>query len=608
MTDCPVESYADDVLHGTLVAGPHVRAECRRHLNDLKPETQRERGFYWNREASDKILSFFPNVLSLLGDFEGRPFELKRNQQFILGRTFGFERMGGRVRRFRHAYVETSRGSGKTPMAAGIALYMMLFDNVPRAEIYICAATRDQALITFKDALGMVEQSEYLSEMLPPPLGGERLEKMVCPANGAIFKSLAFHPTGRGAIGLRPHGAIIDELHEHSTPGMLNAMTSGFKANKRALCIMLTNSGVDKDSVCYQERMLAIEAAKGDDPRLDNRMAYVCAVDKGDDPLDERTWIKTNPVLNPDGLTDPAKDTGIPGYGYLRERKNTAEKSPAKMSDFLRFNCCEWTESYGSWLGRGLFRDACDLGKELRIEDYKGLACWCGADLALRRCMTAIVLVFLSKHPECKYDVFPMFWMADDVIKDAEKRDHREGLYTLWKEKGYLNAPVGNTIDYQHVARFMASIGRDYEVRGMAYDRRYVETLTMEFAKMADPPSFPMVPHPQAFLAPLPSDPDNKEGTAKLYMPTSIKQTEILLRQKRVRVAPNPILASHVAASVAVPNRLSHKDTSAETSDEIKLGSSSPGEYIDGAVALVQAIGYAEALGEDGGKPSFDFW
>ena len=597
-----VEAYADDVLHGSLVAGPHVRAECRRHLRDLRPETCAEREWRYDRAAADRVLGFFPGVLTLIGEHEGEPFELRRFQRFILGRTYGFIREDGH-RRFRYAYIETSRGSGKTPIAAGIALYSMLFDGPARSETYICAATREQALITFRDALGMVEQSEYLSERIPPPLGGERLERMVCPDNGAIMRSLAFHPTGRGTIGLRPFTAIIDELHEHYTGGMLESMTSGFKLNRDALCWMLTNSGVDKDSVCYHERALAIEASKGVDPRLDNRMAYVCAVDKSDDPLDERTWIKTNPALDPAGRKDRKKDTGIPGYAYLRDRKNTAVKSPARMSAFLRYNCCTWTETYGAWMSAQLWRDAADAGKDLDIAEYAGEPCWGGGDLALRRCTTAMVLVFLSHHPEYSYDVFSFFWMAGDQVGAAEKRDHREGLYTAWVDQGHLRAPAGNTIDYQDVARFLAEMGREYDVRGLAYDRRYAETLTMEFRRMDQPPRFPLIPHPQGFAAPLPSDltdPTDPSSAGmrdapKLYMPLSIKRAEIQLRKKRVRVAGNPVLTSHVLSAVAVPNRRLTKEAAADQAEEIRLDAASPSEHIDGAIAFVQALGYAEA-------------
>ena len=454
----------------------------------------------------------------------------------------------------------------------------------------------------------MVQQSQYLSGRIPPVTGGERMEQIRDPQTPVrSCEPLAFESSGRGYIGLRPYGVILDELHDHPSAGMVDAMISGCVKNRRSIIAAFTNSGVDKQSVCHREREMAIKASRGDDPRLDNRMSYVCAVDKDDDPFDDRCAVKTNPALNPLGRKDPTKDDGIPGYASWREARDIALSSPASASAFLRFHCCVWAESYGSWLGAGVFKQALKAGESLKIEDYKGKRCWLGADFALRRCMAAIVLVFESAHPEHVYDVFAMFWMASGVLREAERRDHREGLYQRWRDEGYLSAPPGDIIDYQDMARYMAEIQRDYDVMGMAYDRRFIEELTMIFPRMEEPPTFAMVPHPQGFANPLPADPEVKDGP-KLNMQSSIKRSELLLRQAKVRVAPNPILSSHVASTVAVPNRRLAKEATPEGAENIRLDSSSSSAYIDGTIAMVQAIGYAEATSAAAGGPLLEFW
>jgi phage terminase large subunit-like protein len=76
----------------------------------------------WNVEASEKAQGFFEDVLKLNGgDFEGKPFELLPWQRFVVGSLFRLERPG-RHRRFRTAYVETAKGSGKSPLAAGVGM------------------------------------------------------------------------------------------------------------------------------------------------------------------------------------------------------------------------------------------------------------------------------------------------------------------------------------------------------------------------------------------------------------------------------------------------------------------------------------------------------
>src|SRR5690606_4999164 len=112
----PATRYARDVVDGRIVAGPHVRAACRRHLEDLKEG--HKRGLVWSPERSEHFFEFCRVVLRLNGgEFEGKPFELHPSQKFITGSLFGWLREDG-SRRFRTAFIEQGKGNGKSPLAA----------------------------------------------------------------------------------------------------------------------------------------------------------------------------------------------------------------------------------------------------------------------------------------------------------------------------------------------------------------------------------------------------------------------------------------------------------------------------------------------------------
>src|SRR5690606_10267631 len=116
----PVTAYAEAVVKGRIVAGPHVRATCPRHPRYI--EARDERGLTWDLEAAEYAIGFFPAVLRLSeGQFEGRPFHLHESQQFVVGSLFGWKRADG-TRRFRRAYIEEGKGNGKSPLAGGIGL------------------------------------------------------------------------------------------------------------------------------------------------------------------------------------------------------------------------------------------------------------------------------------------------------------------------------------------------------------------------------------------------------------------------------------------------------------------------------------------------------
>ena len=68
---------------------------------------------------------------------------------------------------------------------------------------------------------------------------------------------------------------------------------------QQPLLIMITNSGSDRQSICWEEHLHAVRVAAGtrdiDDeatyvgePVDDETFSFVCALDKNDDPLDDR--------------------------------------------------------------------------------------------------------------------------------------------------------------------------------------------------------------------------------------------------------------------------------------------------------------------------------
>lgn len=157
LTDMPalerVSAYAQAVIDGTEIAGPHVRNACQRHFDDLA--TGHERGLWFDDEEADRVFRFFEERLKLSeGQFEGKPFKLHASQAFKLGSLFGWKREDG-SRRFRRAYIEEGKGNGKSPFAGGVGLFGLIADKEAGAQIYAAAAKKEQAGILFQDAVKM---------------------------------------------------------------------------------------------------------------------------------------------------------------------------------------------------------------------------------------------------------------------------------------------------------------------------------------------------------------------------------------------------------------------------------------------------------------------
>lgn len=462
--DCRVKAFADQVLAGAIVAGPDVRNAARRHLFDL--EAGHERGLIWNAEAAQRAIGFFEDVLCLNGgDFEGLPFRLAPWQAFVVGSLFGWYTDDG-YRRFRQAYIETGKGSGKSPLVGGIGLYGLVSDGEQRAEVYAAATKKDQAQILFRDAVSMVNMSPHLMQRLVQSGRDEKVWNLFYPRTNSFFRPIS---SDEGQSGPRPHIALIDELHEHKTPSAVNMMRAGTKFRRRALIVMITNSGSDKTSVCGQYHDLGVRICEGKDQN-DAFFAFICSLDEGDDPFEsEACWAKVNPSLDfiLEGQTD-----GIPGRKYLREQVLEAKGLPAKEAVVRRLNFCEWTQADSPWLSWDIWRQAADRAPMRLLRDRP---CVGGLDLSSTTDLTAFVLVFSPVEHDPHWRCLSYFWIPDDDISGREKRDRVP--YLQWIKEKHLETTPGRAISKLHVLRRLQTICAYFDVRRIAYDRWRVEDL-----------------------------------------------------------------------------------------------------------------------------------
>src|SRR5688572_22536503 len=146
----PVTAYATAVVEGREVASRLVKEACARHLDDLSRAA--EKGLVWKPDRALRAINFFPDVLCLPERTEADetvvaessephapiPFVLQPWQQFIVGSLFGWYTTQG-FRRFREALIEVSKGSGKTPLCAGMLIYMLVADGERGAQCFMAA-------------------------------------------------------------------------------------------------------------------------------------------------------------------------------------------------------------------------------------------------------------------------------------------------------------------------------------------------------------------------------------------------------------------------------------------------------------------------------------
>ena len=462
--DDRVTGYAKAVLAGEIVAGPDVRNACKRHLRDLKSGP--DRGLVFDLARVNRAIGFFEDVLCLNGgDYEGMPFLLAPWQAFVVGSLFGWMTEDG-FRRFRLGYIETGKGSGKSPLVAGIGLYGLASDGERRAEIYAAATKRDQAMVLFRDAVSMVDMSPSLHSRVVQSGRDEKVWNLYYPNTRSFFRPIS---ADEGQSGPRPHICLLDEVHEHKTAATVNMMRAGTKNRRKAMVVMITNSGSDKKTVCGQYHDLGVRIC-ADIERDDSFFAFICSLDEGDDPLtDEACWPKVNPSLDyiAEGQTD-----GIPGRKYLREQVQSARGLPAQESVVRRLNFCEWTQADAPWISWAVWKQA---EERVPMRLLRNRRCVAGLDLASTTDLTAFVLLFWPVPHDPHWRLLPYFWIPDEDLQGREDRD--KVPYAMWVKDGHLETTPGRAISKKHVLMRLVKICAYFDVERIGYDRWRVEDL-----------------------------------------------------------------------------------------------------------------------------------
>jgi phage terminase large subunit-like protein len=453
-----VTAYAQSVVDGVRIAGPHVRMQCARHLVDLKEG--KKRGLVWNVEESNKAQRFYSNVLKLNGgDFEGVPFNLLPWQKFVVGSIFGWYGKDG-YRRFRVAYVETAKGSGKSPLAAGIGMKGLVADSESRAEIYSAATKKDQAMILFRDAVAMVDQSPELSKRLQKSGTGERCWNLAYMAQGAFFRPIS---SDDGQSGPRPHIALIDELHEHKTNTVVEMLRAGTKSRRQALIFMITNAGSGKNGPCWAYHEYGARVAAGDVVD-DSFFTYICGLDEGDDPFaDEACWPKANPSL---------QDADLPGYKYIREQVTEAKGMPSKEALVRRLNFCQWTDAESPWISNEIWKEAY---LDFDVEELRGRRAVAGLDLSSTTDLTGLVFLVEPIEEGEPWKIVPYAWLPDADLQ--RKADTDRVPYVEWKAAGLLDTTPGRAISKRIILQKLSAMCDFFEIIAVAYDRWRIEDL-----------------------------------------------------------------------------------------------------------------------------------
>ncbi len=242
------------------------------------------RGARYDKALGDRAVSFFEMFLKhQKGRWAGQPFRLEPWQaDEIIRPLFGtVDRKTGR-RWYREALIGLPRKNGKSELAAGIALYLLVADGEFGAEVYSVAGDKKQASLVYKTAADMARSSAFRSAVKP------YRSVMEIPETSSLYRALSADADLQH--GLNPHGAIIDEYHIHRNAEQYEAMRSGTGAREQPLIVTISTAGSEKRGPLWD---LYEKGRKGENPRM---FFYWRSVPAGARLEDIDAWKEANPA------------------------------------------------------------------------------------------------------------------------------------------------------------------------------------------------------------------------------------------------------------------------------------------------------------------------
>ena len=493
---------------------------------------------HYDEGAADYAVNFIQCLSHTKGTWAGKPFDLIPWQEQIIRDIFGILKPNG-YRQFNTAYIEIPKKQGKSELAAAVALLLTCGDGEERAEVYGCAADRQQASIVFEVAADMIRMCPALAKRCKILSATKRI--IYIPTN-SFYQVLSAEAYSKHGFNI--HGVVFDELHTQPNRKLFDVMTKGSgDARMQPLYFLITTAGTDTKSICYETHQKAkdILAGRKVDPTF---YPVIYGADEGDDWTDPNVWRKANPSL---GITV--------GLDKVRAACESARQNPTEENSFRQLRLNQWVKQAVRWMPMEKW-DLCS--GEVGDEDLEGRVCYGGLDLSSTTDITAFVLVFPPEGDDDRYIVRPWFWIPEESMDQRVMRDHVP--YDVWERKDFLKTTEGNVVHYGFIESFIEELGEKYNIREIAYDRWGAVQMSQNLEGMG----FTVVPFGQGFK-------DMSPPTKELMK---------LVLEKRVAHGGHPVLRW------MMDNVFIRKDPAGN----IKPDKEKSTEKIDGAVAMIMAL------------------
>lgn len=528
--------YAQDVISGKQVAGKIIRLACQRYLDFMN-----DARYEFRPDKCERVLSFVSKLKHYQGKCAGKPFVLEEWQKWIIYSIFGFYYKDSNERLVKKALITVGRKNGKSMQIAAIALYMLIADGEPAAQVLNIANNTKQAHLLF-------EMQQKLVKCLDPKHKYTKTlrDSIQVPKTSSYSQVLSSDSSGHD--GSSPSTYILDEVHEMKDSKLWDVMISGtgFRVSPLGICISTSGFLLNGFLHTYRDVCIDILEHRKED---DEQFAAIYELDEEDDWKDEHNWVKANPNL---GVTVTKK--------YLEGQIRSAINDSALETSVKTKNFNMWVSSKEIWISDDKIRK---VMSPVNLEDYKDEECFMGVDLSAVSDLTSTTVMF-PPNPDREINPDKFVFKTIIYLPESELTENVNSyLYMIWKRENYLKVTSGNVVDYDYILKDQININDTNYIVNVAYDKWNAT----QWAINATSEGLPLSPYSQAL--------GNFNGPTKTL--------ERLIRTGQVIIDNNPIVRwAFSNVSLKIDHHENAKPTKANDEKSKK---------IDPVISMIQSLG-----------------
>lgn len=541
--------YASGVVEERVIACRYVTLACQRFLNDLARQGDEDWPYVFDESKADRAVKFMQLMPHTKGKWSASKSKLVFEpwQVFIEANIFGWVKKDTGKRRFREAYEEIPRKNGKSARLAARGIYLFAADGESGAEVYSGATTEKQAFEVFRPAWMMAHKLENLRNRFGIELSGNQKN----PGPMFVMEDMSKFETviGNPGDGASPHVALVDEYHEHDTDALVDTMQTGMGAREQPLLSIITTAGSNLGGPCYEKRRDVIRILEGQ--TIDETIFGIIYTIDEDDPWDDpASLINANPNYGVSVFPD-----------FLLAQLQQAKRSASKQNAFRTKHLNQWVGARTVWMNMLAWQRQ---KRDFTIADMAGCRCWMALDLASKKDVAALVMLFEKAG---QFYCIPRFYAPEAAAEENEK-------YQNFALEGNLILTPGSMTDYAFIEADILDLAKQVDLQDVAFDDWQANYLITRLSNT----SIPVVDFNQ---------------TVK-NMSDPMKEVEARVIARTLWHDGNPVMTwmmGNVAAKIDAKENIYPR----------KENDNDPNCKIDGPVTLIMAMGRALVAGVDDG-------